>query len=173
MSRSNGRQTYSKGFPFAFVRRNVDRRRFLRGWLLSLAGAVAGCLDVSRDGTGCGDHWPPDVAADEPTISPGASTTIGIDVAAATGLYLGRPSPDGVEFDVADASVLPAPDRTADLSPPKWYWDACTGVSVTVPVRVPEDADAGGYGYTVTAVRSRESQRDAVEAGFSIEVAGD
>lgn len=150
----------------------MERRRFLSGCLVPAAATVAGCRAISGSGTDCETEWPPDVEADEPTLSSGTSTTIGVDVSAATGLAIGRPSSDDVEFDVAGASVVPTPDRTADVSPPKWYWESCTGVAVTVPVRIPEDADGGDHEFTVAASHARGGEEETVEVAFTVGVSG-
>lgn len=148
----------------------MNRRRYLAGCLLPLATGLTGCQAITGSEANCTDDWTPGIDGDEPTIAPGDETTVSIDVSNTTGLYLGRPSSDTLEFDIAEASVVPSPDQAADSSPPKWYWDSCTGVSVTVPIQASDDAEPGEFYYSVSAIQSRSDDAETEQQQFAIRI---
>jgi len=147
----------------------IPRRRCLAA-LSGLAAATAGCL--SPDGPDCSDPWSPGIEGEEPTLAPGGSTTVEVVIERATGVSLGVPSVDGehVLVDVAGATIIPSPDGQADSYPPIWFWDACTGVTVRVPVEVAPDAEPGEYAYSVRAMRSHDGDREEATREFAVTV---
>ncbi|WP_416839204.1 hypothetical protein [Haloferax sp. DFSO52] len=127
----------------------MNRRELLAGICLAASGVASGCLG-SRPS--CTDgNWPPPVAVEEPSVSPGESTVFEITVTGITAfrfdtrLYTCGATDAPVRF--GDLEKRPPIDAQADSCPPIWLWDDCTDVTLRVPVHVASDADAGVYDY--------------------------
>ena len=151
----------------------MNRRRFLQGLVAPLSVGTVGCLGSSEESADCTDEWSPDVTADEPTLAPGDETTVRVEVTNVVGLHFEQVllHDDAIDVNVMNASVSPAPDRSMDSYPPKWYWSECTNVDVVVPVRVAEQAEPGEYGYTVRIFQSRDGSGETRDREFTITVA--
>lgn len=148
----------------------MNRRRYLAGCLLPLSTGLTGCQAITGSEADCTDDRAPGIDGDEPTVAPGDGKTVSVDVSNITGLYLGRPPADTLDFNITEASIVPSPDRTADSSPPKWYWDSCTGVGVTVPVQASDDAEPGEHYYSVSAIQSRSEDAETERQQFAIRI---
>lgn len=156
----------------------MNRRQFLTGGAASVPVLLAGCLTSSQSdsgpGNGCTGEWAPTVDADEPTLSPGEDTTLRVAVTGVHGLQLRLPIHDDEDpLEFGDESITPAPDRTADMSPPIWNWEDCSDVTVTVPVQALPGAEPAEIGYTVHLVQSLDGSGESLDRGYSITVNGD
>lgn len=142
------------------------KRRTTVGLSLGATAALSGCLGRVR---------PPAVSGDEPTLSPGAETTLSVEARSARGLrFTELPSEDRVVVDLNDAELSPETAGGADTYPPVWYWRfARWRVTVIVPVRVPAESPTGEYRYAVGVTATDDIRSDEITAEFSIRVADD
>ena len=158
----------------------MSRRRFLEQTAASLAVVVTGCLattpETGANSANCRGEWNPTVDADEPTLSAGTETTLHIEVRQVQGMQLRLPihaDDDPLIFPVGVSTPIPSPDRQADVSPPKWYWNECTAVDVGVPVRVRMDAQPTDIEYTIHLIQSLDGTGASTDRTFTITVVDD
>lgn len=150
----------------------MNRRQYLTGFITALSTVTAGCLSILEESAACTGEGSPHVQADEPTLVPGDETTVHVAATNVTGLYFG-PVPmddDGLEVDVASASISPSPDRSLDVYPPKWYWSDCTNVDIDVPVRAAVKTEPGKYTYTVAVTRQRDGSNESERRQFTVDI---
>lgn len=153
----------------------MNRRRFLMA-TITTPPIYSGCLSTAQGGRsgggdGCKGDWNPTVDADEPHLSPGQDTTLHVAISNVMGLALLIPihdDEDGLEF--GDETISPPPDRQADTSPPQWFWEECTGVTVEVPVRVNQDAKPASISYTVHLVQSLDGSGESTDREYTITI---
>jgi hypothetical protein len=158
----------------------MSRRQFLRRTATVLPALAAGCVraapETGSGPDGCTGEWNPSVDADEPVLSPGEEAVLHVEVTDVTGLRLLLPiydDADGLEFGDGVSSPSPPPDRSADASPPIWYWTDCTDVEVGVPLRARRDARPAEIDYVVHLVQSRDGDGESTDRRYTITITGE
>lgn len=148
----------------------MRRRDVLAGLSALTALPTAGCLG---DAAGpCADPWEPIVDADTATLRVGEAATISIAVSSVVGLQVrGLPLHDDEDaLAVTTFDVAPEPDAQADVSPPQWYWDACTDPTVTIRIVADAAADPRTIEYTVHLVQSRDRTGETADRTRSLTI---
>ena len=151
----------------------MNRRQFLAGTLLAIAGSSSGCLGSRPSCTDEG-NWPPDIDVEELELAPGESDEFEIQVDGITSfrfdprLYRCGTADAPVRF--GDVDVSPPIDLQFDSCPPAWVWDDCTRVTLTVPVRVASGAEPAAYEYGFR-IAEDIGERNSREYEYAITVA--
>ena len=134
--------------------------------------AGAGCLGVADTSGDCTGELVPNATAEEPTLSPGESTTLRVEAENVSRMQLRLPETEEVEFELTDASHSPSLGGQMDSYPPIWLWGECTDVETTVPVSAAADAEPGTYNYSVRAWFYHDNSTVGVDERFNVTVAG-
>ncbi len=122
--------------------------------------AVAGCLllagcggvigDDPRETESASDEYQTALTVDAPTISPGETGTLTIEMRHTTGLTVDRIRAANVSIDHGDVAHSRPPSVTWLSLPPSWGWES-TNVTTKLPVVATENASRGAYTVTIHA----------------------
>jgi len=145
----------------------MRRRRALAALPAPALAATAGCLDAL--GAAAGASGDPAVDGPEPTLAPGAETTLTVEATAVDELRVTAycASDDAVTFDVNAADLTPGPSGVQESYPPIWHWRYPVTVTVELPVRVAGDAAPGRCEYGLAAAQGDDER---VERRFTVTV---
>lgn len=151
----------------------MDRREFLAVTVSTASGVMSGCLGSTQSCTD-DDRWPPTVEVPDVVVPPGGFDVFDIQANGITGfqfdtqLYACGDTDAPVRF--GDVETSPDIDAQMDVCPPIWTWEACSRVSVHVPVHVATDAPTGEYNYGFSILETI-GERHAHDYEYTITVA--
>ncbi|WP_424016699.1 hypothetical protein ACOZ4N_12460 [Halorientalis pallida] len=142
----------------------MTRRRYLLAvaMCLLLAGCGGVIGDDPRETPSASDDYRTALAVDAPTISPGETGTLTIEMRNTTGLHVDRVQSENVSIDYGGVAHSRPPSVTWTSLPPSWGWES-TNVTTTLPVVATENATRGRYEVTIIAtVDGERRNRTAV-----------
>ncbi len=105
------------------------------------------------------DDYQAALAVDAPTISPGGTGSLTIEMRNATALHVDRIRADELSIDYQRDSHSRPPSVTWLSLPPGWTWD-WPNVTTTLPVVASENASRGTYNVTIHATVDGEDKNE-------------